>query len=359
MAFSIETSPFVSVADTERLWRELEPRANPSFFLSWTWIGTWLETSAVAPEVVTARSNGRLIGIGLVNAARRHRIGMTWPTLSLNESGHHRHDCIMIEDNGFLAERGLEHEVTKACLLHIVDAMPDWRELRLGGVPDLIAHIVRELRLTIQLEAERASPFTDLSAVTEDGEPSSLSRNARQQLRRSLRLYRAVGPLDLVPSPDKEEAMARFAELEKLHQRRWKAKGKPGAFAQPFFRHFHQALLARGFPRGEVDILRITAGNRTIGLLYSFFHNNDAYSYQSGFNYEADARLKPGLVSHLLALAHCRRRGMACYRFLAGDSRYKRTLSTSAYPLHWLTLRRSHFAFRVEKFARRLAGRDA
>jgi Acetyltransferase (GNAT) domain len=135
------------------------------------------------------------------------------------------------------------------------------------------------------------------------------------------------------------------------------AKGKPGAFADPFVARFHRLLLTRAFERGEADVLRVSAGPETIGLLYTFFHRNDAYAYQNGFRYEPNPRLKPGLVSHLLALDYCGRRAIGRYRLLAGDSRYKRSLATRAYTLHWLSLRRPNWAFHLEAVARGITGR--
>ena len=109
-----------------------------------------------------------------------------------------------------------------------------------------------------------------------------------------------------------------------------------------------------GFPEGKADVLRVSAGAREIGYLYNFYYDNEVYAYQNGFEFDEDQRLKPGLVSHLLAFAHYRRLGARRYRFLAGDSRYKRTLSTGSYDLHWLVLERDDWLHRAEGAARRL-----
>ena len=51
-------------------------------------------------------------------------------------------------------------------------------------------------------------------------------------------------------------------------------------------------------------MLRITAGGRIIGYLYNFVHAGHVYNYQSGFAYEDDPVVKPGFVSHYLAIEH-------------------------------------------------------
>jgi len=355
---AVEIGPFPSARKIELLWRDLESRAAPSFFLSWAWIGTWLDVTQLEPAVIMARSGGSLVGLALVNGSRRRRLGLSWPALSLNEAGSAEQDCIMIEDNGFLAERGIEATVTVACLDHLAASAPDWRELRLSGVPAAVLEDAERLGLPLRIEAKRPSHFIDVEASSGDGSLASLSANARQQINRSLRLYRERGEVMLRRSATIDEALTRFAELELLHQQRWAGKGKPGAFDRPFFRRFHQALLAHGFAAGAVDVLRVTAGPRTIGLLHTFFHGGDAYAYQNGFVFESDGRLKPGLVSHLLAVDHCRRAGLRRYCLLAGDSRYKRTLATGSYDLYWLSIRRPDLAFRLEQLARRIVGRE-
>lgn len=354
----VGVSRLVSISELEPLWSDLEARADPSFFLSWDWIRTWLEVSAARPLVVVARAGRGVVGLGLFNGTRRRRFGMAWPALALNETGRDEQDCIMIEDNGLLAERGLEAKVTSACLNHIATAVAEWREVRLSGVPKVVADAARMLGLPVRTEAQRVAHVVDMAAVSADGQLASLSANARQQINRSLRLYGERGAVTFERSPRLDVAMTRFGELEALHQQRWRAKGKPGAFGAPFFGRFHRALLARGFPRGTVDVLRVAAGSETIGLLHTFIYKNEAYAYQSGFSFERDARLKPGLVSHLLAIRHCRDLGLRRYRLLAGDGRYKRSLATGSYELYWLSVRRPSAAFRLEQLARRIAGRE-
>jgi CelD/BcsL family acetyltransferase involved in cellulose biosynthesis len=133
------------------------------------------------------------------------------------------------------------------------------------------------------------------------------------------------------------QAEAWLDGLAALHQASWTARGQPGAFANPFFRRFHQALLARGFTDGEIDLLRVTAGSLIIGFLYNFRYRGRSLAYQSGFDYDGAGRHeKPGLTCHHLAIRLAASRGAACYDFLAGDDRYKRSMADRADMLHWI-----------------------
>ena len=352
----VRAETFVSAARLEPLWRELEARSSRSFFLSWTWIGAWLETCGTNPVILAVYCQDRRVGLGLLVRGSRRQLGFRRPTLFLHETGEPAKDVAMIEDNGFLAERGFEKAVTRAALRHAYRA--DGAEIVMGGVPDWLTDEAREAGWRDRVIITRPCPYRVLDPSDSD-DLAQLSRNTRSQISRSLRLYESRGNLAITPSATLGEAHDRLAAMADLHQQRWVAAGQPGAFALPIFAEFHQRVLARGFAAGEADVLRITAGAHEIGYLYNFYCDNEVYAYQNGFQYAADQRLKPGLVSHLLAFAYYRRAGATRYRFLAGDSRYKRSLSTGSYDLHWLVLERDDWRRRAEVLARRLRARLA
>ncbi len=130
-------------------------------------------------------------------------------------------------------------------------------------------------------------------------------------------------------------------ELATLHQATWKARGHPGAFANPFFGRFHHVLIDRGMPRGEIDLLRVTAGSRVVGLLYNFRYRGQALAYQGGFDYAGAGRhQKPGLTCHHQAIRLATIDGLNRYDMLAGEDRYKRSLAGDATALHWLEVGR-------------------
>ncbi|MBC7802198.1 MAG: GNAT family N-acetyltransferase, partial [Gemmatimonadaceae bacterium] len=186
----------------------------------------------------------------------------------------------------------------------------------------------------------RVAPFIDLGAIP-PGETyiDQLSRNARAQLRRSDRAYAATGPLRIERARTVAEGLQFLDALIVLHTATWRARGRPGAFATPVVRAFHQALVRRGIP-GEVALFRITAGSTAIGYLYNLEHEGRACTYQSGFDYPGGGGtpMKPGLTCHHLAIEAHRAGGGTEYDFLGGADRYKLSLATSTRPLHWLTL---------------------
>lgn len=52
--------------------------------------------------------------------------------------------------------------------------------------------------------------------------------------------------------------------------------------------------------------------------------------------------MKPGLLAHALAIQYYAENGRAEYDFLAGDSQYKRSLTSQSRPLNWSVLYRDN-----------------
>ncbi|HEV7498920.1 MAG TPA: GNAT family N-acetyltransferase, partial [Vicinamibacteria bacterium] len=206
---------------------------------------------------------------------------------------------------------------------------------------------------------EVESHYVDLARLGPgpDAVPPGLSANTREQLRRSARIYGRDGPLRVEAAADVPEALAMLDELAQLHQNRWTGRGKPGVFASSRFIAFHRDLVARAFPSGGVQLLRIRAGATVIGLLYNFVYKGRVYFYQGGLRFSDDNRLKPGLVAHAAAIRHARDAGLREYDFLAGDDRYKQSLSTDSRTLRWLVFERPTLKMKALRLLRRLKRR--
>ena len=131
-----------------------------------------------------------------------------------------------------------------------------------------------------------------------------------------MRLY---GPdLALTRAATLAQAQDFFTEMVQVHQESWRRRRQPGAFSEEPMRRFHTALIARAWPRQETDLLRVAAAGRHVGTLYNLMRGGVVASYQSGFVPAEDARLKPGLVCHTLAIEHYAAQGALVYDLLGG-----------------------------------------
>ena len=382
----------IAVPDLETLWRDLEARSAGDFFLSWDWIGCWIAATGIPLRILIGRKAGRVVVLGLVAASqRRGRIPFAIPGAFLHSTGNPDQDVITIEYNGFLVAhdggflvandgpspdmgqaraqaedaairfllRGQPGPGPRIDELHLRNVTRRYtQDNRMASASGAATATSRHGGLHRELVWSKPSWRVDLDAIRASGRTyiDSLSANTRQQIRRSMRLYEQQGKLVATRARDVPQALAFLDGLKTLHQPYWIGRGEPGAFAFPFFERFQRRLIETCHPHGGVELVRISRGDTVIGYLYNLVYRRQVYSYQSGFLFEADSKLKPGLVSHCLCIEMHEREGAGVYDFMAGDNRYKASLGTPGPDMHYVVLRRPTLPIRLENGLRSLRG---
>ncbi|HUD93215.1 GNAT family N-acetyltransferase [Sphingobium sp.] len=335
-----------------RRWQELEARSDASFFLGWTWVGAWLDSYAIQPELLAVTDEeGRDVALALFGHRMQRRLLGPVATLSLNQSGDPVADRPYVEYNGLLAEAGRDVEASVA----VLDALArrrDWRALRLSGMAAGAPWLDLRARRRTCVDA---SPVyqVDLDAVRAAGCDylSLLSANTRSQIRRAIK-DRGGAPPDITTGTLAELAPW-IEEMAALNR----GRHADNAWDDAGFRGFVATLAARGLPTGEVELLRFTDNDEVLGLLVNFVHRGVAMNYQSAFAEPSGAKDKPGLLCHTAAVGHYAGRGLARYSFLAGKDRYKQSLSTCEERLEWWVIERFTPRLEAEALVRRLLRR--
>jgi CelD/BcsL family acetyltransferase involved in cellulose biosynthesis len=267
-----------------------------------------------------------------------------------------------IEYNSILAEAGREREVVIAGVNCIKAANIPWDELMASGVEtrafEAWQAAARDTNWRVIFRQESSCYFVDLNAVRDRGGDylALLSSNTRQQIRRSIKAYEQSGSLSISVASSVGTAIEYLQGLQKLHDAHWQRRGKDGAFASEFTRTFHDRLVRDAVARGEVQMLRVTAGDEVVGYLYNFVRDGHVYFYQSGLKYTEDPKFRPGLVCHYLAVMHNLKVDNRIYDFLAGPQRYKQSLGPANVKMYWLAFQKPRLAFVVERLLRRVKG---
>jgi hypothetical protein len=278
--------------------------------------------------------------------------------LLVSESGLPAYDRLTVEHSGLLMERGLEAKIIQRCFTFLDTDPVAWDELCISGIEHRQSQIYRDVAIMCGLKpvvrAEKPYFFVNLEELRDRGTDylSTLSHNTRYQLRRALREYEKCGPVKCRIAETIDEAQEFLCRLRELHQKYWLARGHTGAFSTRFANVFHDSLVRTRFPLGEIQLVEILAGWKRLGYLYNFLLGDVVSNYQSGFLYEDNAKLKPGLVAHSLAIEYNMCQGQRIYDFLMGDQRYKRSLATHEERMVWLHLQRNRLRFRIETFLR-------
>jgi hypothetical protein len=354
----IEISPLPELPILEERWRHLAATSPHSFFLSWTWISTWLHCipPTVKPRLLSVTAQGELVAAAIIvkrTIWRHHLIPVkTWV---LNATGDRRFDSICTEHNGLLASAQHEHAAWDEVLDHFSTQEKDWDEFQLDGVPPWLADAwakrglaLRQSRLDVgrllDLDRVRASPNSSCIGI--------LAPRVRTRVRHTLAAAeRRFGPVVVAEPATLAEARGFFSELKELHIKRWRNQPYGDAFDTPFFERFHNELIERCFADGRVQLARVSAGPRTLGLLYNFVYQGRVSFYQSGINYAAAERGDSlGLLVHALLIDYNAKQGQAIYDMLAGEAQYKRALASITIPLWWGELQAARRKLRAEGF---------
>lgn len=355
MPLTVSFTPLPPLDMLAHRWQALEARAaHGSFFLGWTWMETWLASSGATPELLSVQSGGEEVALALVGRAMVPRLFGSVATLSLNQSGIAAQDRGFIEYNGILIADDAPDGIAAVAL----DAMlsrTDWRALQLSGVapnspfPEHVA-----FRRSTRVDMSPAY-YIDLDAVrgARGDYLSLLSTNSRSQIKRSLKDYGAA--LSVTKASDVETAEAWLSDMRAFND----GRHADNAWDDEGFRAFAKALVLRGLATGEVELLRICAGEHLLGYLLNFLYAGRAMNYQSAFAPPISGKAKPGLMCHSAAVTRYADMCLKLYSLLAGKDRYKQSLATGQESLEWWTLERFSLRLEAEALLRKMLKRPA
>jgi CelD/BcsL family acetyltransferase involved in cellulose biosynthesis len=355
---SFAFQPITDLHSLAASWRTLEKRSEASFFQSWDWIEPWVVEAQIKPWVLSARVSGELALLALFTNAMQHRHGVIRSnSLLLHHTGERARDVLSVGYNGFVIDAALDGQIVTQALEHLrrVATLP-FVEIQLNRVSEVYWRRAQMTGFRTVLLCRNPSWRVDLATVRRSGGGylESLSGNTRYQIRRSIKLYKRRGNLTLTTASSVKEALDYFRQLRDLNISYWASRRQTTAFSYPFFERFHRRLIERCIPKGTVELVRVNIGEIPIGFLYNFVSNGQVYAYQSGFAYESDPKLKPGLVSHELCIEKHLKEGAEIYDFLAGQARYKANLGVVGPDLFDCSLQRPSFTLQTENLLRLL-----
>lgn len=350
-ALRLEIHPLSDWPRMAPVWEELFQSSSNSFFLSRKWTETWIDTFGPHLNVsilLFATSEGPAGVCLAVDSKVRHAF-IPMHRLSLNASGEDCRETTYIEYNDVLCRPGWEEAVAAGLAEYALGR--EWDEFTLDGFRiGPVYHALKNALTAYPIEEEtQPCYYVDLGSLRERGAryETIFRSHRRKNLRRNIRAYSALGSVRLEEAGDAERALGMFEELANLNRRRWAALGRRTAFEMPRFLMFHRNLIRRCFAEHSIQLLRLKAGDHTVGILYNLISGGRVHFYQCGYGYEPETHRSPGLITHAYAIQHCIERGLEDWDFLSGDSQFKQSLSTGSRSLVWASFRRPNLKTRI------------
>jgi len=348
--WEVEFSHLTNYSHLEESWSLLEEQADCDFFLSWDWICTWLNLHP-SPEdlyLLSIKHHQEVICLGIFTERQLSRCKIfSYKSLLLHESGDQL-DNITIEFNSLLIHSKHQKSITKLLKQVFSRLLEDRGLISFPGIKnktiinsipeDCIIHSADKPHYWVNLK--------DINAST-DSYLSSLSKNTRSQITQSINKYKKNGPLKIQFAQNTDEAINYLDHLIELHQVYWQHKQKNSSFLEDSVIEFHKKLITRCFEKGSIILAHISAGETDLGYLYNFSYNKRIYAYQSGIELHQDNKYRPGLIAHTLLIEKLLNTEVEKYDFMAGEYRYKKSLSSHQENMKWLYMMKNTFINRT------------
>lgn len=326
ISVSMSSSNDIDINTLAINWLALEKQADCSFYLTWSWMEHWLKTLPTEYCVLQAHKNNAIVGLAIVVKAEKKLFGcFSIQQWWLNRSGDQRLDQCWIEYNDFLIAKQYQEE-TRTALLHYIKSQQSWDEFIVGMSNTATLKQFNCLSNNTVMVFKDVGYVVNYTQVQDSYEKNVLSKNTRQKLRQSDKLLAQQGDfsLEIIQGKDKK---LHLADLALLHIKRWQDSDTPSGFTNPFF----QKMLNHLIDDPQVEIIVMRQNDVALGYLINFVYQGRVYFYLSALTKISNNKIKLGMLLHQLAINYYQEQGMQYYDFLAGDARYKKSLTNFSY----------------------------
>ena len=346
----------------ETQWLQLEKMAVTSFFLSWKWIGCWLKHLVRGQKIylVTATKNKLTVGLGIFieqNIVRHNSIkSKQW---FLHRTGIEAKDQIWIENNSFLLLNEDKNEINNA-MWHYLLTNENYAD-------EFIIYVAKKNALiNINLPSEKHNKISELlefgyriplsALFSIQNYLSKRSKNTRQQFNRSVKHLSKQGEIKFSVIRGSDEQIELLGNSKQWHIEKWLHSSTPSGFNNEEFNLFHNKIITSRHSSANTLMAKLTLNKLLIGCIYCLTHERKVYFYLSCLKPFADNKIKLGLIMHIFMIEWLisNNEHYSEYDFLAGDARYKNSLSTTKDEYLKLTIQRNAIKFRIEKILKKI-----
>ncbi|WP_339722137.1 GNAT family N-acetyltransferase [uncultured Paraglaciecola sp.] len=321
------------VEELEQKWIALQGQANSSAFVAWFWIKQWLTQKNLTTNnclCVEVMQDQETLGLALFGTkTKRVFWGLSFNQYFLHKSGNIKEDQTWIEHNTFLLHKNFEPQLTSEICQELV---------KIGKVDDIkiglsSPHFINTLNFEgFKIRTELSSPgyLANLEGFSSlDDYLASLSKNTRSHIKRSIKLLNEQSPLRLVLAKEPAEKDMVLTHIAELHRIKWRSTVYGSGFDNPCFYEFHRGLIQAPQSAQNCRLYTLYQDDVALGHVYLLTYGNSWSFYLSALHFNADNRIKVGLVIHSLIIEQAIKESIKVYDFLAGEAQYKQSLSNA------------------------------
>lgn len=339
-------------------WQLLEQDAEANAFLSWQWIGNWLDVVTDKLFLVEAYHGDKVVGLGFFVENTRKVFGCYFiKQWWLHRTGIQQEDQMWIEYNDFLLDKSCSASVREEMVKAIGNFDRSIREVIIGlstdEVLDCFTNSFTKLNFLEETVVTTNGYLADLSDSKGNYLNKSLSKNTFRQISRSKQILQEEGELHFEVFSGSDKLSELYPMIAKIHIEKWQVTDEGSGFSNSVFEAFHKRLIANNADN-MVQIAVLSVNKLELGYLINFVYKNRVYFYLSAFQKNSDNKVKIGMTLHCEAISYYSEKGVESYDFLGGDARYKQSLSDTKYGLKMKCYYRNDFLLRFENFLKRV-----
>lgn len=139
-------------------------------------------------------------------------------------------------------------------------------------------------------------------------------------------------------------------DLVRLHTIRWNELDQNGVLSDSKLLDFHRGVAPALLKDGLVRLYRMRLNERTIAVIYAFFHRETVFCYLQGFDPKF-AHLSPGTQLMFAVIEDAVTLGMRRFDFLRGEEGYKLHWRPQGEPTFRIELPREHLSKQLSSIA--------
>jgi CelD/BcsL family acetyltransferase involved in cellulose biosynthesis len=316
-----ELNNFNQLEELKDTWNIILSKSkNNEVFSTWEWLSCWWKHFGKERKlkVLIVRDANEIIGIAPLMLSNYHYFKLG-KLRKIEFIGSPQSDY-----NNFILLRR-EQECLRVFLNYLIERCSDWDYLQLTDISEgsSTASFLYKVRncYPIDYRVVNLCHYIDLPNSFEIF-LNGLSKNMRRNLRKRIQKLNKTYDVEVKTQNDFSSIREAMSLFFLLHQKRWRSKGKAGAFNKKEIIDFHIDLAENFARKGWLSLYFLTLNDQPVAAIYSFDYCLKKYGYLSGFdpNYGSYGI---GNILRMYVVEDCIKRGLKVYDLARGDEPYK------------------------------------
>ena len=281
----------IDIIDCKKKFYDLKDRWNsllwtcsdPSITQTWEWLYTWWDIYGDERElkILIGYQNNEIVGIApfaMLKKPTKYFNTISFKTLRFLCTGPIKYRNVASEYQNIIIKKGQEQFFINGLLKYLL-IKNDWEAIILENIssesiiPEILESVAFKMNLLFSITSSEPSVIIKLPNNW-DKYLQSISSGLRYKINRGRKEFKRLnGEYHLISS--EKELSQGFKDLENLHQKRWAAKGKVGAFSCARWKEFHKKLMPLLSQNGWLKLSFLTINTEAVAANYNFIFDKN------------------------------------------------------------------------------------